>query len=254
MKVIASFVLLIFMWMLGKGQTQKDISDLEIRYNFHFMVDTLNRSSSIVEPMILITNSKTSKFYSEYYINSIDLVNQQLREGSTSIIDLSSIPQAKVKHIVYKNNSDIFISNILGETNYTFNNNNEFSWKIHSNDHKEILSYKCTKATMKLGKRNFTAWFAYDIPISNGPYKFGGLPGLILEFKEDNEYFSYQAISIKEKKVPIEFVKDIMITREQYLKKKKEYISDPSQGKNNSPEYRKIIEGNIKKYNNSLEE
>lgn len=61
----------------------------------------------------------------------------------------------------------------------------DFNWKIE-NETKEILGYQCKKATMTFRGRNYTAWFAPKIPISDGPWKFSGLPGLILEITDDN--------------------------------------------------------------------
>ena len=46
-----------------------------------------------------------------------------------------------------------------------------------------LLSYK---ATCTFGGRNWTAWFAPEIPVSDGPYKFAGLPGLIVKLDSDD--------------------------------------------------------------------
>lgn len=55
-------------------------------------------------------------------------------------------------------------------------------WQI-SADYKRLGPYKCQKATGVFRGRTYEAWFATDIPIPSGPYKLGGLPGLILEAK-----------------------------------------------------------------------
>jgi GLPGLI family protein len=41
------------------------------------------------------------------------------------------------------------------------------------------------------------AWFTDDIPISVGPYEYGGLPGAILELNEGNGMIKYVATEIK---------------------------------------------------------
>ena len=53
-------------------------------------------------------------------------------------------------------------------------------WVIQ-NDTETVAGYLCQKATCNFRGRNYEAWFALDIPINNGPWKFGGLPGLILK-------------------------------------------------------------------------
>jgi GLPGLI family protein len=60
-----------------------------------------------------------------------------------------------------------------------------FEWKIE-NDTKDILGYNCRKATTQYRGRKYTAWYATDIPINNGPYVYFRLPGLIMEIEDDN--------------------------------------------------------------------
>lgn len=54
-------------------------------------------------------------------------------------------------------------------------------WVISPAEKKRIATFECVKAVGTFGGRVYEAWFTYDIPIPSGPYKLGGLPGLILE-------------------------------------------------------------------------
>ncbi|QIP12354.1 GLPGLI family protein [Spirosoma aureum] len=55
-------------------------------------------------------------------------------------------------------------------------------WKI-GNQIKDIAGYICMRAESEdpIKKQKITAWFAQDIPVSAGPERYNGLPGLILE-------------------------------------------------------------------------
>ncbi|MDR1554258.1 MAG: GLPGLI family protein, partial [Prevotellaceae bacterium] len=76
-------------------------------------------------------------------------------------------------------------------------------WTI-TEDTLTIVDYLCQKATCTFRGRNFTAWFAMDIPIQNGPWKFGGLPGLILKVYDDDKLYEFECVKIEnfKKKYP----------------------------------------------------
>lgn len=65
-----------------------------------------------------------------------------------------------------------------------------FLWEIKEEE-KRIGNYICKKAIGKFRGREYTAWFAEEIPIASGPWKLFGLPGLILEaFDSKMEFYA----------------------------------------------------------------
>jgi GLPGLI family protein len=58
------------------------------------------------------------------------------------------------------------------------------------------LGYECYKATGNFRGRNYTAFYTPKIPIADGPFKFSGLPGLILKISSDDNYTSFEATKI----------------------------------------------------------
>ena len=73
-----------------------------------------------------------------------------------------------------------------------------------------MLGYSCQKATARFRGRDYTAWVATDIPISNGPWLLGGAPGLILEAYDAKREYIFEATSVSQlpKALPIVKYKD----------------------------------------------
>ena len=67
---------------------------------------------------------------------------------------------------------------------------------IISKEEKKIGTFNCKKATATFRGRDYTAWYAVDIPLSYGPWKLNGLPGLILEAYDTNKnvYWYFKSI------------------------------------------------------------
>jgi GLPGLI family protein len=88
--------------------------------------------------------------------------------------------------ILFEKQSDSIFSRIKMTHHYILvaEKNQKINW-ILSNEEKIIKGYNCKQATCFYRGRNYTAWFAPEIPIPEGPYKFKGLPGLILEIEDD---------------------------------------------------------------------
>ena len=74
-------------------------------------------------------------------------------------------------------------------------------WEI-SDESKEIMGYQCFKATTDYRGRRWTAWFTPEIPIQDGPWKLCGLPGLILEAKDNHSEYHFIANGLKQNGVP----------------------------------------------------
>lgn len=69
-------------------------------------------------------------------------------------------------------------------------------WKI-TGERLKISEYECQKAEVNYGGRNWNAWFTTTIPISDGPYVFGQLPGLIVKVADEANEFSFDLIKVQ---------------------------------------------------------
>lgn len=70
------------------------------------------------------------------------------------------------------------------------------SWNLED-EKKKIDSLECYKANTWFKGRKYIAWYCPQIPMPDGPWKLGGLPGLILETYDENKdlYFIVKRIT-----------------------------------------------------------
>ena len=92
------------------------------------------------------------------------------------------------------------------------------SWSFDDTTTKKILGFSCKAATCSFRGRNYTAYYTEEVPFYTGPWKFFGLPGLILEIGTDDNLFRYEAYKFTGKNEIIEI-------RNPYEGKNLEFIS-----------------------------
>ena len=103
-----------------------------------------------------------------------------------------------------------------------------FEWRI-SEDTCAVLGYTCRRAECDFRGRTYTAWFTEEIPVSCGPWKFHGLPGLIMAVEDtDGDYsFRIEGIEQCDEAIDIDTRQYIDTPREKYLQRKREFLLDP---------------------------
>lgn len=104
----------------------------------------------------------------------------------------------------------------------------QIQWKL-GEETQVICGYKCNKATASFRGRNWTAWYSEKIPLNNGPWKFGNLPGLILKIEDDDHEHIFEAISIRNSNNDFRLINlhYIRTTREKFNKALSEYKLNP---------------------------
>ena len=107
-----------------------------------------------------------------------------------------------------------------------------FDWKVYS-DTKEINGATCTKAETSFRGRKYIAWFKKDDLIHAGPWKFGGLPGIIYEVKDTDAMFTYVLETTEyvdqfpvELKLPDAYKDEVMISHGEFISKWKAVKND----------------------------
>ena len=105
----------------------------------------------------------------------------------------------------------------------------KLDWQL-LNEVKTINNFKCNKAVVNFRGRTFIAWYTTEIPISAGPWKLHGLPGLILEAADIDNLYSWYATDILypvEEQIVLtdfDYSKYDLITMRAYIQSKAEDI------------------------------
>lgn len=107
----------------------------------------------------------------------------------------------------------------------------EMQWDVVADSTKTILGYECLMAKTAYHGRDWTAWFTPEIPLQDGPWKFAGLPGVILMATESQGMHSFTANGIEatEQEIPGMPRDDWYLKedRRKYLQGKYRYLQDP---------------------------
>jgi GLPGLI family protein len=111
-------------------------------------------------------------------------------------------------YTIYKNgNNFLKFTKQINKKNYVVQDTfPKLAWNITSEE-RIIEGFNCSKATVEFRGRKYIAWFTTALPYSFGPWKFNGLPGVILEVYDTELLFTWQAKKIKSKVVEISIPK-----------------------------------------------
>lgn len=184
------------------------IADIQVSYSYRHPEQTMRRADAdISNQYILLTDGGRSKFYSPKteYIDSIESTPEGFENFNTfkrvcyekKQSDL--IPRVDGSFYVVKSfgNKNIRTYDVASGTRFKWNEPlAEINW-ITTDSIKNILGYDCVMAHGDCHGRRWTVWFSPEIPVSDGPWKLYGLPGIILEAVCDGGQYSFVADGIQ---------------------------------------------------------
>jgi GLPGLI family protein len=82
-----------------------------------------------------------------------------------------------------------------------------FVWRI-TPAKKTIAGHECQQAYAAFGGRMWEAWLARDVPVSDGPYKFYGLPGLIVQVRDTHDNYVFSLLCLDTNPPPFDAAAD----------------------------------------------
>lgn len=199
-------------------------------YQVTMKTDSTDRAEVKTEKAFLDVSSEKSVFYGEARAKRDSLVE---RMRATRNFDRNAMQnlRSNIDYLVEKDpkKNTVSFSTRLGRDQYIYEEERQLSWKILPETVK-IGVYEAQKAETFFAGRKWMAWFTQEIPFQDGPYKFKGLPGLILKVEDAQGDYSFDLMQTK--KIPQMPSFDsrttpIKVKRKDYQKQEELYRKDP---------------------------
>ncbi|WP_144283215.1 GLPGLI family protein [Chryseobacterium echinoideorum] len=149
----------------------------------------LGEKYSHYQKFILIGNSK------DYYFAAGQNYLNDTKQYIPSGIDTQAISDYFEERLIRKDGvTNIYVTAV--EAKLRYQEKIDLKWMLYS-ETKMINGIKCQMAATNKYGRRWIAYFSRDYPQSLGPYKFTGLPGLILELYDTRDDYHFTASKIE---------------------------------------------------------
>lgn len=233
MNKLITITLALLLGVFMKAQNQRFI------YEYKYSIDSTAKNNIETEIMLLDIAPKGSKFYSKDYFESDStmraIIEKQSKAGDLNFTGIKF--KGKIRYSIEKMYPDYSVNffTTLSAEEYLVQESRKQDWKILSGKEK-IGEFNTQKAVCDFAGRKWTAWFTTDLPIQDGPYKFHGLPGLIVKLEDNTHSHVFELKGSKKLPSGYEWksTKDkeryntlITLNETKYKKAFKDYRNDP---------------------------
>jgi len=206
-------------------------------YEYKFVSDSTARDKSETELMYLDVSKNGSKFYSRDKAVADSVMKVIDKKGSN---DFSGIKFGRVQYIIEKTYPDYKIQffNHIDTDEFKVSDDRKIEWKILP-DQQKIGEFTAQKAVGEFAGRQWIAWFTTDIPFQDGPYKFNGLPGLIVKIEDKTNSHSFTLKEVKKLKADEIWASQndhqryeplVILNQEKYKRQFIDYRNNPTKG------------------------
>lgn len=229
-KILSTCIFAVFA-LLGMASSNK--AQIECIYRLTYQTDTVN-GRSVDALMALRVGEFQSLFYPQAKFESDSLSRNASSMDELQAIEdsiMSKYGRITATYYVLKdfNKQQIdFVDNAIKTYKYS-EPLADFGWQ-YTDEKKKIGEHECQKATCTFSGRCYEIWFAPDIPISDGPWKFCGLPGLVLEAYDTQHHYEFTFLGMRECSGEVAIPADdyVKTTKYDFLKTKQLSIDDPN--------------------------
>lgn len=242
-----TFLLLLLLGSVSsfQGFAQNTFTDdfkYRAAYKLTYQPDSTDASSVTSEEMWLYLGDQISQFSSKGRAirDSLDRSKKISGVGFTDFKARAEMTRTEFDYTIYKSIPEDRMSyalQILRDKLRYEENKDVFEWEILP-ETKVIQGYESQKAKTEFRGREYTAWFTPEIPASDGPYKFNGLPGLILQLEDSRNQYSFELVRFEKLEEPVLFSLSTenytLSTKEKLLQLKRQYEENPFAALENS--------------------
>ncbi|MCI1188949.1 GLPGLI family protein [Hymenobacter sp. DH14] len=242
-------------------------ADIRCVYRFTYQSDSLNKMSVVSETAFLFINKQESEYTTRKNLQMdsaqrVVLARMRLNQGGR--LSVAGMPVTSINYRIYKNYECKSITTIetidIQRFRYT-EPESVLAWRILP-ERQAVAGYACQKAQVAYAGRNYEAWFTNELPISDGPYKFSGLPGLIVRLADTKAHYSFDLVAVQKLATPMTvpgFMGNVQeTTRARFRQAGQDYRANPfaameSEGMVVTEEDRSRHRDKLKRRNNPLE-
>lgn len=181
MKNKSSITFLVLLILFG-GESRCQMTEIKVDYHL------------IKNGESLLYELKIMDGFSTYFAQSPPKIN------SNEFYIKATTPGKLIFEKIKKDKKLYYSEPIINKRFYIADSLHPMKWKIIK-EMKTVLGYPCQTAKTHFRGRDYIAHFTKKIPVDNGPYKFGGLPGLILEVYSLDDEIKFIAKNISFSKI-----------------------------------------------------
>ena len=173
-----------------------DTMRYSISYKMTFVNDTSNNpKASWVETMVLESGRHSSYFASLKDMQADSINAEVMKKGGNQYNGGGAVSWRIYKNYPSKGQFS-YLENFATDRFVCTDKFDVPAWSLVADSSSTVLGYPCHLAKASYRGRIWFAWYSDDIPLDEGPWLLGGLPGLILKAYDAPRHYQFEAIGM----------------------------------------------------------
>lgn len=226
-----ALMILVSGFAMSQGKESTPVPyDVTCSFQLTFFPDSTNTGAK-TETFLLFFNQEQSLFKSRNRFLSDSAIVAS--ERSQNRRDLMSFLQSHRTdfnfNIVKKGCNAVHTTDQIHHNYFTYPETaGHLQWTL-TQDTMTIAGYPAQRATTAFGGRKWDAWFTEAVPVSEGPYKFCGLPGLIIRLTDSRKQYDFvlNGLTQSRRELAGQMPQSVKTDKRTFIKKQQEYRANP---------------------------